>query len=119
MMLGKALSPFCIQVAHTVTSDSRGTKVGKLLILAPERYTARLSMVTKVFYGVSETAVEQTRSTCITPEQSDFYGRPARTCENIIFLNVIYMYFHKKDRDSHIEFTCWISFAPGYSFMYS
>ena len=32
----------------------------------------------------------QTRSTCITPEQSTFYGSPARTCQNIIFQNVIY-----------------------------
>ena len=61
MMLGEALSPLCIQVAHTVsTSDSRETKVRKVLALAPERYTARFSMVTKVFYGVSETTVEQT-----------------------------------------------------------
>ena len=40
-----------------------------MLTLAPERYTAGLCMVAKVnLYGVSETTVKQTRSTCIKPE---------------------------------------------------
>ena len=76
-----------------------------MLTLAPERYTAGFRMVAKVilWYGVSETTVKQTRSTCITPEQSTFYGSPARSCQNIIFQNVIY--FHQKSSGlKNIEF---------------
>ena len=79
----------CLQVY------SRGTKVEKMLTLAPARYTAGFCMVAKVIQWCIKTTVKQTRSTCITPEQSTFYGSPARKCQNIIFQNVIYFYQKK------------------------
>ena len=59
-----------------------------MLTLAPERYTAGLCMVKRLFHGVSEITVKQTRLTCITTQQAIFYGSWLGTCEIIRSENI-------------------------------
>ena len=63
-------------MARLIILTSRGTKVEKMLTLAPERYTAGFCMVPKVILW----------------------------CQNIIFQNVIYFY-QKNSGLKNIEFT--------------
>ena len=58
-MLVKLYSPNSfplLQMTPLILPTSRGTKVGDMQTLGPERYTAELCMVTKVI-DVSETTV--------------------------------------------------------------
>ena len=58
---------------------NRGTKVGHMLTLAFERYTAGFCLVSK----------QQTRSTCIAIQQSGFYGNPLSTYVNILVWKIL------------------------------
>ena len=70
---------FLEDIVPGISLYSRGTKVGKMLTLEPQMYTAGFCIAAKCIW-----------SNCT--KHSIFYGSPARTRENIFFHNTIYFY---------------------------
>ena len=91
-MLMMNISSMCIDLLY-----SRESKVGKCQPLHPKGIQLNFVLLQRQFHGVFEPTLQQTRSTCITPEQYIYYGSPTRTWGNIMFRTVINVNVNDQD----------------------